>query len=173
MSKSSVEAKYRAIASTVCELLWIFHILQDLRVPIQLQIPLYCDNKAALHIATNPIFHEHTKHNAIGSHIVREQLQRGFIHPHTSQLVLSLQTCSPSHYLQISINNCVHVPPSIYPSSNLQRVCRECMLNNGFILIYICVSHGYVCPFEPNKLGLFCISSHLSCVLLHVCCRTI
>lgn len=34
---------------------------------------IYCDNQSVLHIATNPIFHERTKHLETGCHIVREK----------------------------------------------------------------------------------------------------
>lgn len=49
------------MAATVCELLWISYILSDLKVPMQLPIPLRCDNQAAIHIVNNHVFHEHTK----------------------------------------------------------------------------------------------------------------
>jgi len=46
MSKSTAEAEYRSMSATTSELEWVFHILQDLHVPVSLPFTLYCDNKA-------------------------------------------------------------------------------------------------------------------------------
>ncbi|KAL0406498.1 UNVERIFIED_CONTAM: Retrovirus-related Pol polyprotein from transposon RE2 [Sesamum latifolium] len=81
VSRSTVEAEYRSLAATVCELRWVSYILKDLGVDILTPIPLFCDNKAALHIMANPVFHERTKHIEIDCHIVRDAYKDGFILP--------------------------------------------------------------------------------------------
>lgn len=43
ISRFSAEAKYRSMASMVCELQWISYLLKDLHVPLSLPIPLHYD----------------------------------------------------------------------------------------------------------------------------------
>lgn len=40
---------------------------------------LFCDNKAAIQIAENSIFHDLTEHIKIDCHFVRDEIQKGFI----------------------------------------------------------------------------------------------
>ncbi|KAK4397721.1 Retrovirus-related Pol polyprotein from transposon RE1 [Sesamum angolense] len=81
VSRSSAEAEYRSMASTVCELLWISYILGDFGITVVSPIPFHCDNKVAIHITENPVFHECTKHLDIDCHIVRDRFKSGFILP--------------------------------------------------------------------------------------------
>ncbi|XP_031263538.1 uncharacterized protein LOC116121740 [Pistacia vera] len=61
ISRSSSEAEYRVMALTVCELVWLTPLLTDLALPLQLPISLFYDNQSAIHIASNPMFHERTE----------------------------------------------------------------------------------------------------------------
>ncbi|KAL2326902.1 hypothetical protein Fmac_020329 [Flemingia macrophylla] len=79
VSRSSSEAEYRALASATCELQWITHLLRDLQTSLSKPSLLYCDNNSALHIAANPVFHEHTEHLDIDCHLVREKSQAGLM----------------------------------------------------------------------------------------------
>ncbi|KAL2253469.1 UNVERIFIED_CONTAM: Retrovirus-related Pol polyprotein from transposon RE1 [Sesamum indicum] len=79
--RSTAEAEYCSLAATVCELRWLSYILHDLSVSVILLIDLFCDNKAAVHILANPVFHESTKHIELDCHLVPDAYKEGFISP--------------------------------------------------------------------------------------------
>ncbi|WVZ16876.1 hypothetical protein V8G54_009858 [Vigna mungo] len=79
ISRSSSEVEYRALAHVTCELQWLTCILQDLRISIAPPATVYCDNRSAIQIANNQVFHERTKHIEIDCHIVREKINNGLI----------------------------------------------------------------------------------------------
>ncbi|XP_019154279.1 PREDICTED: uncharacterized protein LOC109150751 [Ipomoea nil] len=79
VSRSSSEAEYRALAATVCEIQWITFLLRDLQAQLNKPAALFCDNKSAIAIAENHVFHERTKHLDIDCHIVREKISQGLV----------------------------------------------------------------------------------------------
>ena len=72
VARSSIEAEYRAMALATCELVWLKHLLQELRFGNDEQMKLICDNQAALHISSNLVFHEMTKHIKVDHHFIIE-----------------------------------------------------------------------------------------------------
>ncbi|KAL0297060.1 UNVERIFIED_CONTAM: Retrovirus-related Pol polyprotein from transposon RE1 [Sesamum radiatum] len=81
VARSTAEAEYRSLGTTVCELQWVTYLLSDLSIQVPTPIPLYCDNQAAIHIVANPIFHERTKHLENDCHLVRDKFKAGFVLP--------------------------------------------------------------------------------------------
>ena len=72
--RSSAEAKYQAMVLATCELIWLKQLLQDLRFGKDEQMMFVCDNQAALHITSNPVFHERTNHIEVNCHFIREKI---------------------------------------------------------------------------------------------------
>ena len=67
------------MALSTCELIWLKHLLQELRFEKDEQMKLICDNQAALHISYNPVFHEMTKHIEVDSHFIKEKIASGYM----------------------------------------------------------------------------------------------
>uniref|UniRef100_A0A2N9HTG2 CCHC-type domain-containing protein n=1 Tax=Fagus sylvatica TaxID=28930 RepID=A0A2N9HTG2_FAGSY len=80
VSRSSTEAEYRALADTTSELLALRWLLEDMGVTHSSPTVIHCDNRSAIQIAHNDVFHERTKHIEIDCHLVRHHLSAGILH---------------------------------------------------------------------------------------------
>jgi hypothetical protein len=92
VARSSTDAEYRAMATTTSEITWIKCLLHDLGYDqIEKPTKLFCDSQAAIHIASNSVFHERTKHIEVDCHFVCEKLLNKVIEtsygPNKQQLV--------------------------------------------------------------------------------------
>ena len=54
-------------------------MMSELRMPLMIPMKLYCDNKAAISIAHNPVQHDRTKHVEIDQHFIKEKIEVGLI----------------------------------------------------------------------------------------------
>ena len=79
ISRSSAEVEYRAMAISTSELTKLLSLLKEFEVIHANYVILYYDNETALHIAVNPVFHEHTKYIEIDCHLVREKTQASLL----------------------------------------------------------------------------------------------
>ena len=79
VARSSIEPEFRGMAHGVCELLWIRNILRDLGIEYATPMNLYCDNKATIQIAQNPVQHDRTKHVEVDRYFIKENLNEKII----------------------------------------------------------------------------------------------
>lgn len=61
------------------ELTWLKQLLQQLKLGDVKAMKLICDNQVALHITSNPIFHEKTKLIEIDCYFLRDRILSGEI----------------------------------------------------------------------------------------------
>ena len=76
---SSIEAEHIGITHATKEATWIRHLLSERYSPLVPNHPttLYCNNKSAIELVKNAIFHSRTKHIAICFPYVREVFNSG------------------------------------------------------------------------------------------------
>lgn len=90
VSKSSVEAEYRAMSNAASEITWLVCLLEELGFTNLKPVVLHCDNQNSIHISKNPVQHERTKHIEIDVHFTRDKVLEGLIQlsyiPSQSQL---------------------------------------------------------------------------------------
>ena len=63
----------------VYKLLWLKSMLIDLKVKVQDHMRLFCDYKATINIAHNPVQHDRIKHVEIDKHFIKKKLFGGLI----------------------------------------------------------------------------------------------
>ena len=74
VARSSTEAEYRSLASTMTEICWVQSILKELHC-CSTAIPLvWCDNISAISLTRNSVFHGRTKHIEIDVHFIWEKV---------------------------------------------------------------------------------------------------
>lgn len=94
VSHSSAEAEYRAMSDSLKEVKWLLKMFREFGIK-QTPTRFFCDSKAAIYIATNPVFHERTKHIENDCHAVRDAVRDGLIilhHIRTKEQVADILT---------------------------------------------------------------------------------
>lgn len=72
VASSTVEAEYIALASASKEAIWLRKFFIELKLPSKHQaIKIFCDNKGAIDLTKNCLFHARTKHIDIMHHVSR------------------------------------------------------------------------------------------------------
>lgn len=74
MARSSTKAKYKSIAFSATELIWLQIVLCELGLPLSRSPMLWCDNVGAMYLAANLVYHSRTKHMDIDFHFVWDRV---------------------------------------------------------------------------------------------------
>jgi hypothetical protein len=72
---SSCEAEYVVANSAVCHLIWLRNMLKHLGFPQENLTEIYIDNRSAIALAKNPVYHERSKHIDTCHHFIREHVK--------------------------------------------------------------------------------------------------
>ena len=127
VSCSSIEVKYRALASPTAEVIWIAYLLHDLSIPLSRPPQLLCDNISDLHLTLNPVLHAHAKHIELNYHFIQEKVaKRDLITcyiPFSFQIVDILMKALPQEsFLNYQFKLGVH--PFPFPLPNMRGLDR-------------------------------------------------
>ena len=79
VSKSSTEAEFRAMSKGIDEAIWIKHLLEELKIPYITPVVIRCDNRSAISLAHDPVYHDRMKHVNIDRFYIKDHLEQGFL----------------------------------------------------------------------------------------------
>ena len=71
LSLSSCEAEYREAKEAAKEVVWLRHVLTKLGMVLKSSHVLKCDNRGAIQLAYNMVYHSKTKHLDLDAHYIR------------------------------------------------------------------------------------------------------
>ena len=67
---SSSEAEFMAATAAVCQSIWLLNVMQQVTRESIGTVVLYIDNKSAIDLAKNPVFHGRSKHIDVRYHFI-------------------------------------------------------------------------------------------------------
>lgn len=76
---SSCEAEFMAVTAAACQGIWLKNVLGQILNEKLSPVVLYVDNKSAIDLAKNPVFHGRSKHIDIRYHFIRDCVEKGDI----------------------------------------------------------------------------------------------
>lgn len=74
---SSCEAEFMAAAAAACQAIWLRNVLSQITSKSVGPVVLCIDNRSAIDLAKNPVFHGRSKHIDVRYHFIRECVERG------------------------------------------------------------------------------------------------
>ncbi|KAD6796495.1 hypothetical protein E3N88_07391 [Mikania micrantha] len=76
VAQSSCEAEFMAATAAACQAIWLRGLLAEITGEKEQQILIKVDNKSAIALMKNPVFHGRSKHINTGFHYIRECVER-------------------------------------------------------------------------------------------------
>nr|GFA70992.1 retrovirus-related Pol polyprotein from transposon TNT 1-94 [Tanacetum cinerariifolium] len=76
VTSSNCEAEYVAAISCVCHAIWLRSMLKEIHIEQEDAIEIYVDNKSAIDLAKNLVYHDLSKHINTRYHFIRECIAR-------------------------------------------------------------------------------------------------
>lgn len=76
---SSCEAEFMAATAAACQGVWLSNLLSQVTDMKRCPVVIYVDNRSAIDLAKNPVFHGRSKHIDIRYHFIRECVEKGEI----------------------------------------------------------------------------------------------
>lgn len=110
VSRSSIEAKYKALAHCATDVCWLRSLPKDLHMFIPSHPVLHCVNLSTIILSSNPVFHSCMKHRNTDFHFVREKVQKGDL------LVQHISTKEQAAYI---LTKDLHGPSFVHHCYNL------------------------------------------------------
>lgn len=118
---SSCEAEFMAATAAACQAIWLRKLLTQITGRIIGPVTLFIDNKSALDLAKNPVFHGRSKHIDIRYHFIRECVEKGEIivkHVRTDEQRADLLTKALSTVKFERMRKLLGVKTSVQATSN-------------------------------------------------------
>ena len=103
---SSCESEYVAAPTAACQGVWLSRLLAEFRLEEAERVVLKVDNKSAISLAKNPVFHERSKHIELKYHFIRDCVETKKIDSSSLQPNVSSLTCLPSHLVESAWRSC-------------------------------------------------------------------
>jgi hypothetical protein len=92
---SSCEAEYVAATTAACQAMWLRRLLDDITSKQSGATTIFIDNKSAIQLCKNPVFHDRSKHIEVRYHYIRHCIDDGKInveHISTSEQLADILT---------------------------------------------------------------------------------
>jgi len=76
LSHSNAKVEFIGVSNVVPKSCWLRNLLLELHFPLPQDTLVYCNNVGVIHLSSNLMQHQHTKHIKMDIHFVQEKVAR-------------------------------------------------------------------------------------------------